>query len=148
MTTRCAYDQTVGHSRLQLCGFEEEGGYEYVADHQGSESGKQEAHLESGVLYQPLQESGGEVEAKAKAALRLCQDAAGGARKMEACARYASIFTKIGHWVNKHIIKPVEHAFDEIAEHLPKCYPNEIEGGGQCSSAPPGWGDDPFYPIF
>ncbi len=76
----------------------------HASDHQGSESGKQEAHLESGVLYQPLQESGGEVEAKAKAALRLCQDAAGGARRMEACARYASIFTKIGHWVNEHVM--------------------------------------------
>lgn len=110
--------------------------------------GEGEAHAEPAVLYQPLQESSSEVETRAKAALRLCQDAAGGATKTEACARYASIFSKIGHWVDKHIIKPVEHAFDEIAEHLPKCYPNEIEGGGQCSSAPPGYGDDPFYPIF
>jgi RHS repeat-associated protein len=130
--------------------WEEEGsyGYEYASNHQGSESGKPEAHVEAAVLYQPLQESGGEVEAKAKAALRLCQDAAGGAGKVEACARYASIFGKIGHWVDKHIIKPVEHFVHEIVTNLPRCYPNEIEGGGQCSSAPPGYGDDPFYPVF
>jgi hypothetical protein len=129
---------------------QEEGsyGYEYASNHQGSESGKPEAHVEAAVLYQPLQESGGEVEAKAKAALRLCQDAAGGAGKVEACARYASIFGKIGHWVDKHIIKPVEHFVHEIVTNLPRCYPNEIEGGGQCSSAPPGYGDDPFYPVF
>jgi RHS repeat-associated protein len=129
---------------------EEEGsyGYEYASNHQGSESGKPEAHVEAAVLYQPLQESGGELEAKAKAALRLCQDAAGGAGKVEACARYASIFGKIGHWVDKHIVKPVEHFVHEIVTNLPKCYPNEIEGGGQCSSAPPGYGDDPFYPVF
>jgi hypothetical protein len=76
------------------------------------------------------------------------EGAAGGVGKMEACARYASIFSKIGRWVSKHIIKPVEHFVREIATNLPKCYPNEIEGGGQCSSAPPGWGDDPFYPLY
>jgi RHS repeat-associated protein len=38
--------------------WEEEGGYwEYVSDHQGSESGKTEPHLESGVLYQSLGET-------------------------------------------------------------------------------------------
>jgi hypothetical protein len=126
----------------------EEGEYEYASNHQGGESGKPEAHVEAAVLYQPLQESGGEVEAEAKAALRLCQDAVGGARKMEACARYASIFGKIGHWVDKHIIRPVEHFVHELATNLPKCYSFEIRGGGQCSSAPPGYGDDPFYPEF
>jgi hypothetical protein len=41
-----------------------------------------------------------------------------------------------------------EHAFDEIAEHLPKCYSYEIQGGEQCSSAPPGEPEDPFYSLF
>jgi hypothetical protein len=36
---------------------QEEGGYEYIFDHQDAESGEQEAHLESGVLYQPLGET-------------------------------------------------------------------------------------------
>jgi RHS repeat-associated protein len=33
---------------------EEEGGYEYVSDGQSAESGNQQTHSESGVLYQPL----------------------------------------------------------------------------------------------
>jgi RHS repeat-associated protein len=128
---------------------EGEGGYgEYVSAIHNFEGGKEGAHVGSGVFYQLRQESDGEVEVKAKAALRLCRDAAGGARKVEACARYASIFSKIGHWVHKHIIKPAEHFLDEIASNLPKCYPFEIRGGSQCSSSPPGDGGNPFYPLF
>jgi hypothetical protein len=133
--------------RRRSPGFQEEGEYEWASYHKSGEEDKPEEHLESGVLYQPLQESGSEVEAKAKAGLRLCQ-AADRMREAETCARYASIFGKIGHWVEKHIIKPVEHFVHEIATNLPKCYPNEIEGGGQCSSAPPGGPGDPFYPVF
>lgn len=36
--------------------WEEEGGYEYVSDHQGSGGAKEEAHIEPAVLYQPLGE--------------------------------------------------------------------------------------------
>jgi PPOX class probable F420-dependent enzyme len=128
--------------------WEEEGWEEYASYKQGGEHSKPEAHLETGVLYQPLLEVGSEGEAEVKAARRLCLDAAGGAGKMEACARYASIFSKIGHWVDRHIIKPVEHAVREIVDNLPKCYTYEIEGGGQCSSAPPGEPDDPFFPLY
>jgi RHS repeat-associated protein len=38
-------------------------------------------------------------------------------------------------------------ALEEALNPLPKCYPNEIHGGTQCSSAPPGGPNDPFYPI-
>jgi hypothetical protein len=39
--------------------WEEEGSYEYITTHQGSEMGQQEGHLEFGVLYQPLGQEGG-----------------------------------------------------------------------------------------
>jgi hypothetical protein len=42
-----------------VIGAQEEGSYEYISNHEGSENGKQEAHLESGVLYQPLGHEGG-----------------------------------------------------------------------------------------
>jgi hypothetical protein len=105
--------------------FQEEGGYEGVAYHPGT-SGQEEGHLEAGVLYQPLQESGGEVEAKAKAALRLCQDAAGGARKMEAskaepCARYV---LSLGEFLGsvqqdaEHVGRWVKHVVHSVLRHV------------------------------
>jgi hypothetical protein len=51
MRRRHAYDDSSGCVALTLRVYQEEGGYEYISDHQGSENGKQEAHLESGVLY-------------------------------------------------------------------------------------------------
>jgi RHS repeat-associated protein len=128
--------------------FEEEGGYEYASYHQGGKEGHEAAHVEPAVLVQPLQESASEAEAKAGAVVRLCQDMTGGSGKTGPCARYAWFGSGVVHWVTKHIIRPVEHFVHEIATNLPKCYPDEIKGGGQCSSAPPGWGDDPFYPVF
>lgn len=128
--------------------WEEEGGYEYAAYHQGGKEGHEEAHVELAVLVQPLQESASEAEAKAGAVVRLCQDITGGSRKTGPCARYAWFGSGVVHWVTKHVIRPVVHFVHEIATNLPRCYPYEIKGGGQCSSAPPGYGDDPFYPIF
>ena len=57
-------------------------------------------------------------------------------------------FEKAGEW----IIEIKEEGLKEFNElgSPPKCYGNEIKGGGQCSSAPPGdGGDNPFgpYPI-
>jgi RHS repeat-associated protein len=37
---------------------------------------------------------------------------------------------------------------EEAFENAPHCYPDEVEGGGQCSSAPPGDGNNPFFPIL
>lgn len=128
--------------------WEEEGGYEYAAYHQGGKEGHEEAHVELAVLVQPLQESASEAEAKAGAVVRLCQDITGGSRNTGPCARYAWFGSGVVHWVTKHVIRPVVHFVHEIATNLPRCYPYEIKGGGQCSSAPPGYGDDPFYPIF
>jgi hypothetical protein len=39
---------------------EEEGEYEYASYHHGGESGKEEAHVEPAILYQPLPEESGE----------------------------------------------------------------------------------------
>jgi RHS repeat-associated protein len=52
---------------------------------------------------------------------------------------------KAGEW----IIKIKEEGRKKLNElgPPPKCYPNEIKGGTQCSSAPPGGPEDPFYPI-
>jgi RHS repeat-associated protein len=46
----------------------------------------------------------------------------------------------------EHFVHKVEH---DVSSHAPKCYPTEIQGGTQCSSAPPGdGGDNPFSPIY
>ncbi len=107
--------------------WEEEGGYwEYASDHQGAENGKQEAHLETGVLYQPLGETGAE-EGQSKtgepSTLSLCESRseATGPHPRGAdmpCARYASIFGKIGHWVNRHIIQPAKHIWNEAGRYI------------------------------
>jgi hypothetical protein len=39
---------------------EEEGGYEYISDHHSGQGGKEEPHVESAVLVQPLQAEAGE----------------------------------------------------------------------------------------
>jgi hypothetical protein len=44
-------------ARRHAVGFEEEGEYEYATDHQGGTPGKEEAHVEPAVLYQPLTEN-------------------------------------------------------------------------------------------
>jgi hypothetical protein len=62
--------------------------------------------------------------------------------------------TGLVSWVNKNVIQPVKRfvhtvvkAVKEVFEHPPKCFPNEIEGGGQCSSAPPGSPGNPIFPF-
>ena len=59
MTVRYRYDEGVGCATLALSGPQEEGGYEYASYHQGSERGEEEPHLETGVLYQSLDQEGG-----------------------------------------------------------------------------------------
>ena len=51
-----------------------------------------------------------------------------------------------GEWVIKGK-EEVRHKLEEIGSH-PKCYGNEVEGGGTCSSAPPGYPGDPGNPWF
>lgn len=87
---------------------QEEGGYEEAAYHPGA-NGQEEAHLEEGLLVQPLEAGAGEAEGKpgARGVVRLCKDVAQGGRNAEPCARYASIFGKAWHWVTHHIHKLV-----------------------------------------
>jgi RHS repeat-associated protein len=96
----------------------------------------------------------------------LCETAANTGQEVEGCdtaGRYGggSLATLIRNnetglisWVNKHVVQPVKHfvhkvvkTVKEVFENPPKCYPNEIEGGGQCSSAPPGGPGNPFFPF-
>jgi RHS repeat-associated protein len=56
-------------------------------------------------------------------------------------------------WAGLGFAECVTEAYElgeEVSENFPKCYGNEIEGGEQCSSAPPGGSgpDDPFYPLI
>jgi hypothetical protein len=71
--------------------FQEEGSNEYAAYHQGNESGSQEAHIETGVLYQPLPEvsSSGEAGRSGNSAVPLCE--AGSRSSDRSCARDAMI---------------------------------------------------------
>jgi hypothetical protein len=61
---------------MKLTRQEEEGGYEYASNHH-SESGTEEAHIESGVLYQPL---GGEAASNGttRSTIPLCEAVANG----------------------------------------------------------------------
>jgi hypothetical protein len=72
--------------------WEEESGYEYVSDSQGLENGKQEAHLETDVLYQPLPEVAAghsDVEAVKSSAVPLCEAASSSSDR--SCAHDAMI---------------------------------------------------------
>jgi hypothetical protein len=65
-----------GHSLIRL---EEEGGYEYATYQHGGESGQEEHHIESGVLYQPLgAEAASEATTQFGSATPLCEAVAEG----------------------------------------------------------------------
>lgn len=85
------YDSDTRCSGLTPHMFQEEGGYEYAADHQGTENGKQESHLETGVLYQPLPEttSGSEAGSGNNSVVPLCEP--GSSSSDRSCARDAMI---------------------------------------------------------
>jgi RHS repeat-associated protein len=122
----------------------EEWGWEYAAYHASPQAGthaqaegdESQPSAESATLYQPLQPAG-ETEAATAAAVRMCQDLSDQAQ-VERC--YASIFSKVGHWIDRHIIRPVEHFVSkverygsELIENLHgKCYPQDLNLGGQC----------------
>jgi hypothetical protein len=61
----------------KVCGPQEEGEYEYAAYHHSGESGTEEHHIETGVLYQPL---GGEATANGttSSTMPLCEAVAEG----------------------------------------------------------------------
>jgi hypothetical protein len=133
-----------------VIGAQEEGEYEYASYQGGGTGSNEEAHVGPATLVQPLQESTGEGQAKAGTVVRLCKDAGHEAGNAEPCARYVEVFG----WINKHIVQPVKHfvhkvvkIVKEVFEHPPRCYPNEILGGGQCSSAPPGSPGNPIFPF-
>jgi hypothetical protein len=48
------YDDDLRCAGRALRGPQEEGEYEYAADHHNGENGQEQAHIESAVLYQPL----------------------------------------------------------------------------------------------
>ena len=87
----CIYDVNAKHPRLATDAPQGEGGYEYASDHQGAENGKQEAHLETGVLYQPLAEttSGSEAGSGNNSVVPLCEPGPRGSDR--SCARDAMI---------------------------------------------------------
>ncbi len=97
--------------------WEEEGEYEYASYHPGSEEGH-EAQVEPGLLLQPLSELTGETKAKTGAVVRVCRVASDGVRKEGPCARYASIFGSVGHWVSRHIIRPAEHVWKTTVSYI------------------------------
>ncbi len=101
--------------------WEEEGeyGWEYAAYHQsgeGSQAGKQEAHVEPTLLVQPLiTETAGEKEGQQDdSVVRLCQGASDGQGQLGPCARYTSVES----WVTKHIIRPVKHLWKSTGGYI------------------------------
>ncbi len=96
---------------------QEEGGYEEAAYHPGSKPAGQEAHLEEGLLYQPLEAEAGGPEGKPGAGvLRLCSDQRTDA--MAPCARYASLLGEISnawHWVKHHAHKLIATAIAGVS---------------------------------
>jgi hypothetical protein len=84
-------------------GLQEEGGWEYASDHQGTPQGKEEAHAESAVLVQPLVSEaqageGGPVES---GTVPLCERGSIGN-----CSRDAG---GIGHAHGKRLVKSLEN---------------------------------------
>lgn len=93
---------------------EEEGEEEYASYKPHSENGKEEAHVEPAVLIQPLQESTSEGEAKAGAAVRLCQDSPHEVSETELCARYASVLG----WIKKHVVRPAKRVWNSTVRYV------------------------------
>ena len=118
MTVRYRYDEVVGCATLALPGPQEEGGGEEVAYHPGT-GGQQEAHVEEGLLYQPLPESSGEAEAGVRGGVgKLCQSLDRAGKTSEPCARYASLWgeiTKAWHWVKHHVHKLIATAIAGVS---------------------------------
>ncbi len=92
---------------------EEEGGYEYAADHQGTEGDGQEAHVESAILELKGSTFGPQIEtalggvhdaeqANVRSTLTLCGIAASRAtRGRKLCAQYVDVFSEIGKGLSK-----------------------------------------------
>jgi hypothetical protein len=91
---------------------QEEGEYEYASYHPGAKPAGEEAHVEEGLLYQPLGEAGeGQATAGAGGAVRLCE---GGSEARGRCARYAD-FLGLEHLAEnlykkgKDVVKAIKH---------------------------------------
>lgn len=87
MRRRHAYDEHTSHARLVTrARVQEEGEYEYASYNSG-QNGKEEAHVEEGLLYQPLGEApGAEGKPGASGLARMCSE-----QQVDAtvpCARY------------------------------------------------------------
>jgi RHS repeat-associated protein len=87
--------------------WEEEGEYEYAADHQGGTPGREEAHVESAILVQPLarEDQGGEGEQGGSGTVPLCE---GGA--LGVCSRDEG---GIGHSHGKKLMRALNHDYPE-----------------------------------
>jgi hypothetical protein len=86
---------------------EEEGeyGWEYISKHQDSEGGKQEAHLEAGVLYQPLESAAPSNEATT-GVVPLCEQNT----SSTGCTRDAG---GVGHAHGKRLVRALNHDYPE-----------------------------------
>jgi hypothetical protein len=124
----------VGSILGEKCRYKEEGGYwEYASDHQGAENGKQEAHLETGVLYQPLGEATSSDEAAPgdKSVVPLCPvgtrtDGQGenGPAQSQPCARGA-FFIHLGH-----IIHEAEHLYNTVGRYVVRGFSEAVKATG------------------
>ncbi len=116
--------------------YEEEGGYQYAAYHQGTEAGGQNAHVVAATLEEKEAGFGPGIEARGREGTWLCKPG-----KTTPCAGFVGCFPDlvkcagdVVHWVAKHVIHPVEKFTGELIENLArnKCHPQELNLGGQC----------------
>ncbi len=130
MTCRYAmtyiYDSNIKRSCPTPCARQEESEYEYVSDHQGGQGGKQEAHLEPAVLYQPLTSEAPSNEGTT-GVVPLCEQNT----TRTGCTRDAG---GVGHRVGKKLWKALTH--DERGSN--KDAYCEATGGGLFISWIPG----------
>jgi hypothetical protein len=67
------YDSYTMATCLTTCAPQEEGEYEYTAYHQGAKPAEEEAHIEGGLLYQPLGAEQNANDAFAGSVIPLCK---------------------------------------------------------------------------
>jgi RHS repeat-associated protein len=97
-------------------------GYEYVSDPHSSEGGKQEAHLESGVLYQPLPETsanGDKARVGERSVVPLCKE--GEHPSHAETAPYArNAFLDLGPIVHEvvHVVHVVKHFWNTAGSDI------------------------------
>jgi hypothetical protein len=109
LTVKHAYDEGVGYLVVTCRVLQEEGGYEN-ASYPGTQPAGEEAHVEEGLLHQPLEAGAGEVKDKpGVGVVRLCST---DPTATGLCARYADFLGLEGLAKNIwHKAKGAWHAF-------------------------------------